>query len=154
MLLIPKEKAPKTYQVNYSKPRQVVERKEVISLSKSAEAELMRFLDKADDAYIRAYQFKFLGDLVRYALPEVCAKVQHNIMYRQNKLFGNEKYRIREWTMMQCNERFILVRKELNFKTIKFGHTRVPMGDHCVEYWRILLDSSNKYVIGEIQENV
>lgn len=154
ILLFPLKKEPKTYSVQRSKPRQIVEREENETLSKSAEAELIRFLNKADDAYIRAYQFKVLGDFVKYALPDVCSKIQHNIMYRQNKLFGNEQYRIREWSMMQCSSKFILVRKELNFKTIKFGHTRVPMGDHCVEYWRILLDSNNKFIVGEIQENV
>jgi len=113
---------------------------------------LAAFLEKADNAYIKAFQYKMLGDFTEYAVPEVYYEVQQKIIYRNNRIWGTEELRKRKWDIISDAENKIVVRKELTFKTIKFGHTYVPAGDNCIEYWTV--EKTKKgYKIKEIQSN-
>ncbi len=109
----------------------------------------MRFLEKADDAYIKAFQFRVLGDFPTYATEDVTRFLQKQILYYNTKLWGTKEYRIRNWEIVSSEGKEIVVRKELKFKNIKLGHTLVTMGDECVEYWKILVDN-NKFKVGDI----
>lgn len=113
---------------------------------------LVKFLEKADNAYIKAFQYKMLGDFSDYAFPEVYSDIQHKIIYRNNQIWGTEDFRKRKWDIIFDKGNEITVRKEITFKTIKFGQTYVPMSDNCIEYWTVIRIGKD-YKIKEIQSN-
>lgn len=113
---------------------------------------LKTFLNKADDAYIKAFQYKVLGEFSNYATPSVYSSVQQKIIYRNNRIWGADDFRKRNWSVITKTEDEIVVRKELTFKSIKFGHTLVPMGDELIEYWSVIKEGKS-FKIKEIQSN-
>ena len=116
------------------------------------DSRLKSFLNKADDAYIKAFQYRMLGDFADYAVSSVYAEVQQKIIYRNNRIWGTEDFRKRTWFIVSACADEIVVRKELTFKTVKFGHTFVPLGDELVEYWSVIKQGKH-YKIKEIQSN-
>lgn len=146
-----KQKKPKGYKQVKREPVVKVEATEVIK-TKLDETALKNWLDKVDEVYIQAFQFKQLGPFAKYASPSLCSKVQQNINYHNTKLFGTAKYRIRKWDIVSVNAENVLVRKELTFKKIKFGATEVPMGDKCIEFWQVETLAKGKYRVTAIQD--
>lgn len=51
---------------------------------------LVAFLEKADNAYIKAFQYKMLGDFTEYAVPEVLlhCPAKNNIQKQPNMGHG------------------------------------------------------------------
>lgn len=113
---------------------------------------LISFLNCADDAYIKAFQYKLLGDFAKYSVADVYFEVQRRIIYRNNRIWGTEDLRTRKWDIISIKNNEIVVRKELKFKTVKIGNIFVPLGNDCVEYWVVIFNGKN-YKIKEIQFN-
>ncbi|MBR1735799.1 MAG: hypothetical protein IJ736_02120 [Firmicutes bacterium] len=113
---------------------------------------LINFLEKADNAYIKAFQYRMLGDFADYALPDVYYDIQQRIIYRNNHVWGTENLRKRKWDIVSQIKDKTVVRKELIFENVKFGNTFVPLGDKCIEYWTVIRTDAG-YKIKEIQNN-
>lgn len=121
------------------------------NLSQSQTDKLMAFLEEADNAYIRAYQYRALGELIQYTTRDLAIEMQQKITYYNDKIWATSAHRQRTWTIISTDEQVITVRKELTFKNVKYGRMLVKIGDDCVEYWKIVFDNLDKrYKIKEI----
>lgn len=151
-VIAPKPKQ-KVYKTVRTEQKQAVNATTVMK-SKVDEKLLINWLEQADESYIDAFQFKKLGNFIKYAHPSLCAKVQQAVNYKNTRLWGTKKYRIRKWEVVSVSEEAVLVRKELNFKKIKFGYAEVPMGDRCVEYWKVETLARNQFRVVSIQDSI
>lgn len=121
------------------------------NLSQSQTDKLIAFLEDADNAYIRAYQYRSLGELIQYTTRDLAIEMQQKITYYNDKIWATSAHRQRSWTIVSTDGDIITVRKELTFKNVKYGKMLVKIGDDCVEYWKVVFDSLDKcYRIHEI----
>jgi hypothetical protein len=112
---------------------------------------LIAFLEEADNAYIRAYQYRSLGELIQYITRDLAIEMQQKITYYNDRIWASPSHRKRTWTIVSAEEQIITVRKELTFKNVKYGRMLVKIGDDCVEYWKVIFDDMDKrYKIQEI----
>jgi len=121
------------------------------NMSQAQTNELIAFLEEADNAYIRAYQYRSLSELLQFITRELAIEMQQKITYYNDKIWASPAHRLRTWTIVSAEEQIITVRKELTFKNVKYGRMLVKIGDDCVEYWKVISDGSDKrYKIHEI----
>jgi len=112
---------------------------------------LLAFLNEADNAYIRSYQYRSLGELIQFTTRELAMEMQQKITYYNDKIWGTPKQRQRTWSVVSTDGTSIIVRKELTFKKVKYGRMLVKLGDDTVEYWKVKYDNlNNTYKIQEI----
>jgi len=120
-------------------------------LNRSDTDRLMAFLEEADNAYIKAYQYRSLGELIQFITREMAIEMQQKITYYNDKIWGTPAHRQRSWSVVSINEETIIVRKELTFKRVKYGRMLVKLGDDTIEYWKVIYDNLDKnYKIQEI----
>ena len=112
---------------------------------------LIAFLEEADNAYVRAYQYRAISELARYTTRDFAIEMQQKITYYNDKIWGAPSHRRTAWSIVSTDGVVITVRKELTFKKVKYGRMLVKIGDDCVEYWKIVYDSGDKcYKIHDI----
>jgi|GEM_PF-2435411 len=122
-----------------------------VNLSQTQKDKLIAFLEEADNAYIRAYQYRLLGELIQYTTRDLAIEMQQKITYYNDKIWATSAHRQRTWTIISTDGQTITVRKELTFKNVKYGKMLVKIGDDCVEYWKVIFDNLDKrYKIQEI----
>jgi len=120
-------------------------------LNQSELNRLIAFLEEADNAYIRAYQYRSLGELIRFTTRELSIEMQQKITYYNDKIWGTPAHRQRVWSVVSTDGAVITVRKELTFKKVKYGRIHVKLGDDCVEYWKVIYNNLDKrYIVQEI----
>lgn len=121
------------------------------AMNQSDVNKLIAFLEEADNAYIRAYQYRSLGQLIQFITRELAIEMQQKITYYNDKIWGTPAHRHRTWSVVSTDGAVITVRKELTFKKVKYGKMRVKLGDDSVEYWKIIYDSMDRrYKVQEI----
>ena len=120
-------------------------------ISQTQADKLIAFLEEADNAYIKAYQYRSLGELIQYVSRELAIEMQQKITYYNDKIWGTPAHRQRSWTIVSTAGPVITVRKELTFKNVKYGRMLVKLGDDSVEYWKVVYNHlDERYKIQDI----
>lgn len=116
--------------------------------SKNKEAQVVQFLNRADDAYILAHDSKNIRPFAPYADPAVCTKVLSKILSGEDKYFGTSKLRKREWDVQLDGTDVAHVVKRTGHEEIKVGRgITIPLGDPDVQCWDVSIADGKSFKI-------
>lgn len=102
-----------------------------------------QFLMKADEAYVRAFQTKVLGNLDKYLTRLCCTKLMERIRFSEKENVGIERYKKTTWTK-SSDGTFV---KQVTFDDVNMGcGVKVPLGDSYMEYWTVINENNEKKV--------
>lgn len=102
-----------------------------------------QFLMKADEAYVRAFQTKVLGNLDKYLTRLCCTKLMERIRFSEKENVGIERYKKTTWTK-SADGTFV---KQVTFDDVNMGcGVKVPLGDAYKEYWTVINENDQKKV--------
>lgn len=118
--------------------------------------DLLKFLEKADELYIEAYQtrrFLILRDtFTREAMEGINLKVLHD---GESRYFAAKHYRINSWEILdEYNDSYTL-RKTCNFKRIHIGLFKtMPASTDYEEEWEVAKGGKYGYTVTSIGREV
>ena len=99
--------------------------------------DLFKFLDKADDAYMKALESKNLTYFQPYASLAVLRRLQ-NRMKAEEPYFGLARYRKRTWSIVSVTQELYTIEKNLSHDNIKVTTTVIiPLGEDVHELWTV-----------------
>ncbi len=111
--------------------------------SESNDGSISKFLSKADEAYVRAFQTKVLGNLDKYLTRLCCTKLMERIRCTDRESVGIERYKRTRWSKGQ-NGTYV---KDVSFEDVNMGcGVKVPLGDPYKEYWTVIQENENRKV--------
>lgn len=103
---------------------------------------LLKFLEEADEAYMRSYKNSRLEIFADYATAELCELLYEEMEQGEKKLFGTESSRKREWYLLKEEGCLYTVKKILTHSKIKQKTVSITLGDCIEETWKV--SSMNK----------
>lgn len=99
--------------------------------------DLFKFLDKADDAYMRAFETSDIRLFEPYASLPVLRHLQE-AMKVEDTYFGLARYRKRSWTVVNIEQETYTLQKLLRHDNIHVTATVfVPLGEDLSEIWTV-----------------
>lgn len=103
----------------------------------------VKFLMKADEEYVRAFQTRLLGNLDRYLTRLCCTKLMERIRMSDKEVVGMMRYRKTEW-VKQGDSVYV---KNVSYEDVNMGcGVKVPLGDPYQEYWSLTTENNSKKV--------
>ena len=90
--------------------------------SVAGSSRVIGFLDKADDAYMLAFDSKNIKPFAPYADPAVCTAVLQEILSGEDRYFGTSKLRKRSWEIVLDDGRTVRAVKHVGHEAINCGH--------------------------------
>jgi len=112
---------------------------------------LLGFLDKADDAYMLAFESKNIKPFVPFADPAVCTAVLQEILSGEDRYFGISKLRKRSWDIVLDDGRVVRAVKHVGHESINCGHgISIPLGDQLCQVWDVSVDGVNQFKVIKI----
>lgn len=109
------------------------------------------FLDKADDAYMLAFESKNIKPLTPYADPAVCTAVLQEILSGEDRYFGTSKLRKRSWEVVLDDGRVVQAVKRVGHEAINCGRgLSIPLGDKVTQAWDVSVDGVNQFKVIKI----
>ncbi|THF73920.1 hypothetical protein [Cohnella fermenti] len=116
----------------------------------SDSAQLLAFLEAADNAYILTHLRKEISYFSKYAAHSVCNEVIDWIFKNPPKMFGTPRSRTRTWTVLDRDPERLIVRKQVLQHQIEVRRgMKVALGDDMVELWNVSR-SSGGYLVTEV----
>lgn len=104
---------------------------------------VVKFLTKADEEYVRAFQTKVIGNLDKYLTRLCCTKLMERIRMSEKEAVGMSRYRKTEWkkgpdgTYVKC----------VSYEDVNMGcGIKVPLGDPYTEFWTLTTENNDKKV--------
>lgn len=119
---------------------------------KKKKSPLVQFLDKADKVLLYVYETGDLRAFYAYCNPTFVGTLED--LYRRNryKLFGVERYRVREWNITYENGPLLVVHKTMYHIPTKLTKSLVyTLGETIEETWYIN-KGSGQYKIEGVKE--
>ena len=105
--------------------------------------ECINFLNAVDYEYMRAFSTRSMRTLNTLLTRECAINVSRLIFAVNSRYFGAEKFRTTSWTVMQEEETFTRVLKDVVFDKVKVaGSLYIDIADNYREVWE--LDTSEK----------
>lgn len=99
------------------------------------------FLNKADDAYMLAFESKNIKPFTPYADPAVCNAVLQEVLSGEDHYFGAAKLRNRTWQVTLDDGRVVSAVKTVSHEAIKAGRgISIPLGDSVTQVWDVRVD--------------
>lgn len=118
----------------------------------TAETRLIGFLEKADDAYMLAFESKNIKPFTPYADPAVCTAVLQEILSGEDRYFGTSKLRKRSWEVVLDDGRTVRAVKRVGHVAINCGRgVSVPLGDDISQAWDVSVDGVNQFKVIRIR---
>jgi hypothetical protein len=118
---------------------------------------VISFLNKADDAYMLAFESKNIKPFAPFADPSVCTAVLQEIFSGKDQFFGASKLRKRSWAVTLNDGRVIRAIKHIGHIAINCGHgIFIPLGDKVCQAWDVSVNDVNQFKvikIGRASEN-
>ena len=106
------------------------------------------FLDKADDAYMLAFESKNIKPFAQYADPAVCTAVLQEILSGEDRYFGTSKLRKRSWEVVLNDGRVVRAVKRVGHEAINCGRgLSIPLGDQISQAWDVSVDGVNQFKV-------
>ena len=116
---------------------------------------VIKFLNEADDALMRAYYTKDISVVAEYMTRDLLDYMSEELSTHDDLTakFGLAKYRIRNWTILDEQGDVIVVHKEVSHKDVRIkGMISIPVGDRISEEWYVHSDR-NSYLIFDIKQS-
>lgn len=114
---------------------------------------LVRWLDEADEALIRAYELRDVTQLSNFAVKEVLHTLEDDV-YLNKKLFGTKAYRIRSWDISEIGADSYVITKHLTHKHVRLSRNIImAIADDITEKWKVAYTESG-FRIMDIKEVV
>lgn len=100
---------------------------------------LQKFLDEADECYIKAFETRSIGVLKKHFTLECCRKMSVWIVNEaSSRFFGDEKFRTTTWTVLEETDSLVTIQKECTYKNIKISMSRnMKVSDDYKEVWTV-----------------
>ena len=115
-------------------------------------ATVIGFLNKADDAYMLAFESKNIKPFTPYADPAVCTAVLSEILSGEERFFGTSKLRKRSWDVVLEDGRVVRAVKHVGHEAINCGHgVRIPLGDNECQAWDVSVDGVSTFKVIKIR---
>ena len=108
------------------------------------------FLDKADDAYMLAFESKNIKPFAPYADAAVCTAVLQEILSGEERYFGTAKKRKRSWEVVLDDGRKVRAIKCVCHEPIKCGSINIKLGDDVVQAWEVHVNGVNQFKVVKI----
>lgn len=109
------------------------------------------FLDRADDAYMLAFESKNIKPFTPYADPAVCTAVLQEILSGEDRYFGTSKLRKRSWEVVLDDGRVVRAVKHVGHEAINCGRgLSIPLGDQISQVWDVTVDGVNQFKVVKI----
>lgn len=104
---------------------------------------LMKFVEKADDAYILTHATLDIMYFSKFASGKACNELIEFLYRNPPKMFGSRKHRRRSWDVLAHGERYVVLKKSISHRQVKVKRgMRIKLGDDMIEYWEIAVTSS------------
>lgn len=118
---------------------------------KNNKSDVICFLEKADDAYIDAFQYDDIRLFQEYATVKVLREIDDMLKSKNQISFGLKKYRHREWKLVKEGDVFKVYFKNITHDNLELSHkVSVSLADDISEIWTI--EPNNKtYIVTDIQ---
>jgi len=114
-------------------------------------SKVIGFLNKADDAYMLAFESKNIKPFASYADPAVCTAVLQEILSGEDRYFGTSKLRKRSWDVVLDDGRVVRAIKSVGHEAINCGRgMSIPLGDQVQQVWDISVDGVNQFKVIKI----
>ena len=118
---------------------------------KIKESAVIRFLNEADDSYMRMLQFRDIHEFERYCSYDLAVQLLDRIKDNLDIQVGIPKYRHREWKVIQHENVIWAYQKDTTHDNITLKSTlQIPIGDEFHEVWKLNETGHNKYVVVDI----
>jgi hypothetical protein len=112
---------------------------------------LVGFLNKADDAYMLAFESKNIKPFAPFADPAVCTAVLQEILSGEDRYFGASKLRKRSWDVILSDGRVVRAVKNVGHEPINCGRgISIPLGDTVTQVWDVLVDGVEQFKVIKI----
>lgn len=100
---------------------------------------LQKFLDEADECYIKAFETRSISVLKKHFTLECCRKMSVWIVNEaSSRFFGDEKFRTTTWTVLEETDSLVTIQKECTYKNIKISMSRnMKVSDDYKEVWTV-----------------
>ena len=120
--------------------------------SVAGSSRVIGFLDKADDAYMLAFDSKNIKPFAPYADPAVCTVVLQEILSGEDRYFGTSKLRKRSWEIVLDDGRTVRAVKHVGHEAINCGHgLSIPLGDQISQEWDVSVDGVRQFRVIRIR---
>lgn len=118
--------------------------------------DLLKFLEKADELYIDAYQTRRYGILIdRFSLD--CMRGIESDVLRNGELryFGDKHFRTTTWELISDSDTVCVVRKKCLYKIIHINLVRtMKASNDYTEDWNVSKVGRYKYTVEKIGKEV
>lgn len=124
--------------------------------SSSLPRELVKFLNKADELYIEAYQTRKYGLLVdRFSL-DCMRGIESDVIHNgELRYFGDRHFRTTTWELLSDSDNMCVVRKKCLYKIIHINLFRtMKASNDYTEDWSITKVGKYKYTVNMIGKEV
>lgn len=96
------------------------------------------FLNKVDEAYMRAFSTKGVKALMDYMSPECLSKVRTWVYTTNIRYFGAEKFRTTTWEVLTEKNGILSLRKTVVFAKVKVtNRMSMKVAEDYEEVWRV-----------------
>lgn len=103
----------------------------------------IKFLNKADEEYVRAFQTKVIGNLDKYLTRLCCTKLMERIRMSDREIVGMSRYRKTMWEK-SADGTYV---KKVEYEDVNMGcGVKVPLGDPYTEVWTVISENNDKKV--------
>lgn len=104
---------------------------------------LIKFVEKADDAYILTHATLDIMYFSKFASSRVCNELIEFLYRNPPKMFGSKKFRKRDWYILDYQKNAITLKKTITHQYVKVKRgMKIKLGDDMVEYWDISIESN------------
>lgn len=113
--------------------------------------DIIKYLEKADDAYMTAFETRDVSEFSKYCTRDVLRQVKEMVMSGDDIYLGLDRYRHREWFLVKEGNTVKVYFKKITHDPVELVHKiAVAIADNISEEWT-LLDAPSGYVITEIR---
>lgn len=124
--------------------------------SSSLPRDLVKFLDKADELYIEAYQTRKYGLLIGRFSPDCMRGIESDVIHNgELRYFGDKHFRTTTWDLVSDSGNMCVVRKKCLYKVIHINLFRtMKASNDYTEDWIVIRDGEYKYTVNSIGKEV
>lgn len=124
--------------------------------SSSLPRDLVKFLDKADELYIEAYQTRKYGLLIGRFSPDCMRGIESDVIHNgELRYFGDKHFRTTTWDLVSDSGNMYVVRKKCLYKVIHINLFRtMKASNDYTEDWIVIRDGEYKYTVNSIGKEV
>lgn len=113
----------------------------------SGSGEMVRWLNKVDQAYQRSFQVKNATGLAPYLTRTCLMQVQERVRFEEQAYQGLSRYRHIKWVKGNQEPNSTCYIKQITYDQVRMSHgIVVPVGDEGSESWKIITENGENKI--------